>query len=132
MPFPASGGARYARASAKVIRFARHGCTNRPFFHIVVMEKYKNQHYQAIEQVGTYDPLVNQYNERLVSLNLERLRNWIGRGAHVSRPVAELLGLSGFLPIHPSSYMQAWRARRIAESEKLAEQEKTQVADKTT
>lgn len=38
MPFPASGGGAYMRYTPKIIRFARHGCTNRPFFHIVVME----------------------------------------------------------------------------------------------
>lgn len=35
---PASGIGRFYARSAKTIRFARHGCTNRPFFHIVVME----------------------------------------------------------------------------------------------
>jgi len=38
MPFPASGGGAYMRFTPKIIRFQRHGCTNRPFFHIVVME----------------------------------------------------------------------------------------------
>lgn len=38
MPFPASGGFAYMRFTPKIIRFQRHGCTNRPFFHIVVME----------------------------------------------------------------------------------------------
>lgn len=35
---PASGIGKFYARSAKTIRFARHGCTNRPFFHIVVME----------------------------------------------------------------------------------------------
>lgn len=38
MPFPASGTGAYMRFTPKIIRFQRHGCTNRPFFHIVVME----------------------------------------------------------------------------------------------
>ena len=38
MPFSASGGAKFLRDSRKVIRFAYHGCKNRPFFHLVVME----------------------------------------------------------------------------------------------
>lgn len=38
MPFLASGGYAYMRNTPKIIRFARHGCANRPFFHIVVME----------------------------------------------------------------------------------------------
>jgi hypothetical protein len=41
MPFPASGGGAYMRFTPKIIRFQRHGCTNRPFFHIVVMEVSK-------------------------------------------------------------------------------------------
>lgn len=46
----------------------------------------------VIEQVGTYDPLPNEKNEKLVTFNFERVRHWIGSGAHVSTPVAELLG----------------------------------------
>jgi hypothetical protein len=34
----ASVGAAIIRKSQKAIRFARQGCTNRPFYHIVVME----------------------------------------------------------------------------------------------
>lgn len=35
---PASGIGRFYAKSAKIIRFVRLGCTNRPFYHIVVME----------------------------------------------------------------------------------------------
>lgn len=38
---PASGTGKFYKLSAKIIRFARHGCTNRPFFHIVVTEVNK-------------------------------------------------------------------------------------------
>lgn len=64
-----------------------------------------------IEQVGTYDPFPNQNNEQLVSLNYERIRHWIGSGAHISKPVAELIGISGLLPIYPKTYMDSWRNR---------------------
>lgn len=46
-----------------------------------------------IEQLGSYDPLPNEHNEKLVALNLERIRHWIGNGAEVTKPVAELLGI---------------------------------------
>ncbi|XP_049785697.1 probable 28S ribosomal protein S16, mitochondrial [Schistocerca cancellata] len=118
MVFPASGGAKFLADSAKVIRFARQGCTNRPFFHIVVMERHREQYDPVIEQVGSYDPMPNQLNEKLVSLNFERIKYWIGTGADVSTPVAELLGLAGFYPIHPRTYMTAWRNRRSATENK--------------
>lgn len=43
--------------------------------------------------MGSYDPLVNEHNEKLVALNLERIRHWIGNGADVTLPVAQLLGM---------------------------------------
>ncbi|ALC42712.1 mRpS16 [Drosophila busckii] len=111
---PASGIGRFYKHSAKIIRFVRQGCTNRPFYHIVVMERRKNQHQPVIEQVGSYDPMPNDNNERLVALNTERIRYWLGKGAHMSEPAAELLGISGLLPVHPRTYMTAWRNRKAA------------------
>lgn len=88
-----------------------HCCDDKLFPNI---QRRKNQHQPVIEQVGSYDPLVNQHNERLISLNFERIRFWIGNGAHISTPVGELLGIAGFLPIHPRTYMTAWRNREAA------------------
>uniref|UniRef100_A0A1A9VM88 Small ribosomal subunit protein bS16m n=1 Tax=Glossina austeni TaxID=7395 RepID=A0A1A9VM88_GLOAU len=120
---PASGTGRFWRTSAKIIRCVRYGCTNRPFYHLVVMERRKNQHQPVIEQVGTFDPMPNIYNERLVSFNFERIRYWLGNGAHLSTPAAELLGIAGFLPIHPRTYMTAWRNRQRAVENKALEAE---------
>lgn len=71
----------------------------------------------VIEQVGTYDPIPNKFNQQMVSLNYERIRHWLGSGAHVSRPVSELLGISGLLPVYPKTYQQAWRNRKQAKEE---------------
>nr|CAI5869246.1 unnamed protein product [Callosobruchus analis] len=125
---PASGTGAFVRTSEKVIRLLRQGCTNRPFFHI----RRKNKYRPVIEQVGTFDPLPNEHNEKLTSLNYERIRHWIGNGAHVSKPVEQLLGLAGFFPIHPTSYMNAWRNRRATKenqekSTNLDEDDKTEV-----
>ncbi|CRK96295.1 CLUMA_CG009715, isoform A [Clunio marinus] len=130
--WPASGTGRYWRHSVKSIRFCKKGCTNRPFYQIVVMERRKHVQEPVIEQVGTYDPLPNQFNQRMVSLNYERIRYWLGSGAHVTRGVAELLGLSGLLPIYPKTYKDAWSKRRYhkakEEAEKKAEAEKKEEA----
>lgn len=42
----------------------------------------------------------NANNEKLVALNLERLKFWLGKGAHVTDPVAELLGEIHIPSIH--------------------------------
>nr|CAG4648413.1 EOG090X0KAD [Moina brachiata]SVE93396.1 EOG090X0KAD [Moina brachiata] len=95
----------------KVIRLCRKGCTNRPFYHIVVQKRTDTQDGPVIEQVGSFDPIPNSSNEKLVAVNLARIRHWLGEGAGVSDPVAQLLGLSGFLPNHPRTLIQAWRNR---------------------
>jgi ribosomal protein S16 len=61
-------------------------------FNLILLQKRFEQHRQVIEQLGTYDPHANQHNERLVALNFERVRYWLGRGVDTSDPVAELLG----------------------------------------
>ncbi|XP_060828195.1 small ribosomal subunit protein bS16m [Bombus pascuorum] len=99
------------------IRFVRYGCANRPFYHIVVMPTKSGQHKPPIEQLGTYDPMPNKYDEKLISLNFERIQYWLGQNVTVSKPVAILLGLCGFFPIHPRTYMKAWRNRRKAAEE---------------
>ncbi|XP_072387047.1 small ribosomal subunit protein bS16m [Diabrotica undecimpunctata] len=105
LPFP---------VPTKIIRFVRKGCTNRPFFHIVVADTRTDQHDPSIEQLGTHDPFPNEHNEKLTSLNFERIRYWLTHGAIATNPVLELLGLAGFYPIHPRSYMTAWRNREKA------------------
>ncbi|XP_076443549.1 small ribosomal subunit protein bS16m-like [Babylonia areolata] len=111
------------KVSHRMIRFALHGCTNRPFYHIVVMPGRANRNAVPLEQLGTYDPMPNIYQEKLVAFNFERLRFWLANGAHCSKPVEKLLGLCGFFPVHPMSYVTAKRNRKKA-AEKDA-QEKT-------
>ncbi|CAG4966073.1 unnamed protein product [Colias eurytheme] len=119
MPLPpASGTGKYYALAAKSIRLIRQGCTNRPFFHISVTQRKRLNSQPVIEQLGSYDPMPNIHNEKLVALNLERIKYWMGQGAHVTPPVAELLGLAGFFPIHPRTYMTAWRNRK-AEKERI-------------
>ncbi|XP_068624217.1 small ribosomal subunit protein bS16m isoform X1 [Battus philenor] len=126
MPLPpASGTGKYFVKAAKSIRLIRQGCTNRPFFHISVTHRRRLNSQPVIEQLGSYDPMANFNNEKLVALNLERIKFWLGQGAHVTTPVAELLGLSGFFPIHPRSYMTAWRNRR-KEREDLEKQKEAE------
>ncbi|CAE1296313.1 RP-S16 [Acanthosepion pharaonis] len=97
-----------------IIRFAMYGCRNRPFFHIVVIPQRRTRQGKIIEQIGTYDPLVNRLNEKLVSVNFNRLSYYLAAGAHMTKSVAQLFGLSGFLPLHPMSIINAERNSKKA------------------
>ncbi|CAM5148823.1 unnamed protein product [Eretmochelys imbricata] len=94
------------------IRLALGGCANRPFFRIVAAYNKRAQDSKYLEQVGCYDPLPNSHNEKLVGLNIERIKHWIGCGAHVTKPIEKLLGLSGFFPLHPMTITNAERLRK--------------------
>lgn len=114
-----------------VIRLALDGCTNRPFYRIVVGKQYGPRDSDELEQLGTFDPMPNMFNEKLCALNFERIKYHIAMGAHITRPVRRLLGLSGFLPLDPTSvfYAQMLRRRKLIE-EKVRERDGVEVGDK--
>ncbi|XP_032406455.1 small ribosomal subunit protein bS16m [Xiphophorus hellerii] len=108
------------------LALAGHKQANRPFYRIVAAYNKRSRDGKYIEQLGSFDPLPNIYNEKLVSFNFDRIKYWIGCGAHTSKPVAKLLGLSGFFPLHPMTVTEAERRRAQA---KLAETEEEKQAD---
>ena len=75
------------------LALAGHKQANRPFYRIVAAYNKRARDGKYIEQLGSYDPLPNIYNEKLVSLNFDRIKYWIGSGAHPTNPVSKLLGV---------------------------------------
>uniref|UniRef100_A0A3P9JGF1 Small ribosomal subunit protein bS16m n=1 Tax=Oryzias latipes TaxID=8090 RepID=A0A3P9JGF1_ORYLA len=102
------------------LALAGHKQANRPFYRIVAAYNKRARDSKYIEQLGTYDPLPNIYNEKLVSFNFDRIKYWIGCGAHPTKPVAKLLGLAGFFPLHPMTITEAERRRAQAELSEAA------------
>lgn len=72
------------------IRMKRLGRRHRPFYRICVMDARVPRDGKAIEEVGTYDPMVREKSER-VTLNMERIDHWISVGAQPSEKVAVLI-----------------------------------------
>ncbi|KAA0707510.1 28S ribosomal protein S16, mitochondrial [Triplophysa tibetana] len=108
-----------------VIRLALGGATNRPFYRIVAAYNKRARDGKYIEQLGSYDPLPNIHNEKLVAFNYDRIKHWIGCGAHPTNPVAKLLGLAGFFPLHPMTVTEAERRRKAASTQ----ENKTDIED---
>ena len=99
------------KKSFYTLRLQYHGCTNRPFFHIVATKRRIARDRGFYEQVGTYDPLPNSRNEKLVSLNMDRIKYWLAVGAVPSKPVQELFGLAGIYPIRETTIKKAEKSR---------------------
>ena len=68
----------------------RMGRRHRPFFRICVMDSRKPRDGRAIEEVGHYDPMVQDKSNR-VSLKLDRIDYWLSVGAQPSNNVATLI-----------------------------------------
>ncbi len=60
------------------IRLARHGSKKRPYYRIVVADSEFPRDGRFLENVGTYNPLVDPAE---VSLKQERIKYWIDQGA---------------------------------------------------
>jgi len=72
------------------IRMKKMGRTHRPFFRICIMDQRSPRDGKAIEEVGTYDPMVRDKSKR-VTLKLERVDHWMSVGAQPSEKVAALI-----------------------------------------
>ena len=72
------------------IRMKRLGRRHRPYYRICVMDVRKPRDGKAIEEVGTYDPMVRDKSQR-VTLKLDRIEHWLSVGAQPSEKVAILI-----------------------------------------
>ena len=73
-----------------VIRLARHGSKNAPFYHLTVADRANKRDGRHIERVGFYNPLARGKAERL-RVNLARIDYWISVGAKPSERVVHLI-----------------------------------------
>ena len=73
-----------------VIRLARGGQKNRPFYHVVVTDSRNSRDGRYIERLGFFNPLSKGSEERL-RLESDRIAHWISKGAQPSERVAKLI-----------------------------------------
>jgi small subunit ribosomal protein S16 len=73
-----------------VIRLARGGANNRPFYHMVVADSRRARDGRFIESVGFYDPKAPEGREAL-RVDVERVKHWQGKGAQLSPTVVRLV-----------------------------------------
>lgn len=73
-----------------IIRLARGGAKNRPFYNVVVADSRTRRDGRFIERLGFYDPVAREGQEAL-RINAERIAYWQGQGAQLSDAVAKLV-----------------------------------------
>jgi small subunit ribosomal protein S16 len=71
------------------------GAKKRPFYRLVVADSRSPRDGRFIEELGTYDPLADPVR---VVVDLDRVREWLRRGAQPSDTARKLLERHGVLP----------------------------------
>jgi len=73
------------------IRLARGGAKKRPYYSIVVADSHSPRDGRFIEKVGSYNPLLKKDDPNRVVLKVERIQEWISKGAQPTDRVAREL-----------------------------------------
>jgi len=74
------------------IRLARGGAKKRPYYHIVVADSHAPRDGKFIEKVGSYNPMLPKDGPTpRVALKVERISEWLGKGAQPTDRVARFL-----------------------------------------
>lgn len=77
------------------IRLARAGAKKRPYYRVVVADSRMHRDGRFIERVGSYNPMVPKDHEERLTLNGEKIAEWMGKGALPTDRVARLMNQAG-------------------------------------
>jgi small subunit ribosomal protein S16 len=77
------------------IRLARGGAKKRPYYSIVIADSHSPRDGRFIEKVGTFNPLLKKDDPQRVTMKVERLQDWIAKGAQPTDRVARFLAAEG-------------------------------------
>lgn len=72
------------------IRMKPMGRKHRPYYRIVAIDGRQPSDGRVIEELGSYDPMVRNTDER-VKLNADRVKYWMSVGARPSEKMAVIL-----------------------------------------
>jgi small subunit ribosomal protein S16 len=79
------------------IRLARGGAKKRPYYSIVIADSHSARDGRFIEKVGTFNPLLAKDNAERVTLKVERIQDWLKKGAQPTDRVARFLAAEGMV-----------------------------------
>ncbi|MBX2853810.1 MAG: 30S ribosomal protein S16 [Rhodobacteraceae bacterium] len=88
------------------IRLARGGSKKRPFYSIVAADSRMPRDGRFIEKLGTYNPLLPKDHEKRIVMDVEKVKEWIGKGAQPTDRVARFLEAADVIAKKPRANMK--------------------------
>jgi len=80
-----------------VIRMARAGTKKRPVYHIVVADSRSPRDGRFIERLGYFNPLLPKEKTERLKLDLDKVKDWMKKGAQPSDRIMRFLDAAGIL-----------------------------------
>jgi len=80
------------------IRMSRGGAKKRPIYKIVIADSRKPRDGRFIEKVGFFNPLLPKEKKERLSLDIDRIKYWLEKGARPSDRIARFLGEANVIP----------------------------------
>jgi small subunit ribosomal protein S16 len=77
------------------IRLARGGSKKRPYYTVVVADARAPRDGRFLEKLGSWNPMLPKDSEKRVELNIERIQEWIAKGAQPTDRVLRFLAEAG-------------------------------------
>jgi len=117
---------------AVVIRMKRTGRRNRPCYRISVADRAAPRDGRTLETLGTYDPASPKPELRL-TLDVDRARHWVSKGAQPSETVHSILRREGVYEglAQPAKRPRKGRKAKTATRGRRAEAKAARSAAKT-
>ena len=109
-----------------VIRMARAGTKKRPFYHIVAADSRYPRDGRFIERLGYYNPLLPKDKEERLKLDMDKVKDWMVKGAQPSDRVMRFLDAAGVAKREKRNNPERALPRK---ERKAAREEKAKVAD---
>ena len=96
-----------------IIRLARSGAKKNPYYFITVADERRPRDGKFIERLGFFNPSASGQEERL-RLDLDKLNEWVSKGAQVSDRVQTLVKEANLSPGELKAKLDAKKAKADA------------------
>ena len=81
------------------IRLSMGGVRKRPIYKIVIADSRAARDGKFIEKIGSFNPLLPKDHKERISVEAERVKHWMSKGAKPTLRVLRILGEAKILPM---------------------------------
>ena len=81
------------------IRLSMGGVRKRPIYKIVIADSRSPRDGRFIEKVGSFNPLLPKDHKERISVEAERVKHWVSKGARPTLRVSRILGEAQIMPM---------------------------------